>query len=144
MTERTTNEGGNPQEGAATTVAERTRRKFLAAAAVATGGLLTGTASADTGREIVDDGYGHRYADGDYGSSTVTDSAFAAFQTDDWTEGCELTVKRHSDAVKLGFDTPFPFHFGIDLTREESAALREELRYAEEQIPPQEEENGGQ
>ncbi len=140
MTERNSNEAGAHQERDASHDEEgQTRRTFLGAAAAATGGLLAagvGDAGAD-GREIVDEAGAYRYADGDYGSTTVTDHAFGAFNAESWTKDCGVSVTRHSDAVALNLDMPGPFGFGIELTAEQSAALREELRYAEQQIPPE-------
>lgn len=144
MTERNSNDGGDSQEGAASDGGDgQTRRTFLGAAAAATGGLLvgaTGDVSAETGREIIDDGKGRRYADGDYGAATVVDGAFGAFDAETWNEETRVSVSRYSDGIGVSFHLS-PLTFNVELTPEESAALRKELRYAEKQVVPRREDN---
>lgn len=108
------------------------RRQFLgAAAAVAALGASTSTAAAETTeRGSVVDGPTRRYADYEYGEGAVTEKGAGSFDLSVWMEGISLSVNRCSDAVELTVSLPSG-QLLVDLSAEESAVLREELRRAE-------------
>lgn len=111
---------------------DSTRRQFLgAAAAVATLGASTSTATAEPEDWEADvDGPTRRYGDYEYGERTVTDRGVGTLDMSIYMEGAGVAVNRCSDAVELRVSLPTG-ELLLDLTADESAAFREELRRAE-------------
>lgn len=72
-------------------------------------------------------------AEQDYGSATVTETCFGTVESLYTSDECSIEVERAPGMVDLTI-TMSPFDVGLSLSAEESAALREELRYAEQQV----------
>lgn len=119
---------------------DTSRRQFLgAAAAVAALGASTSTVAAEsTEREIVDDELGRRYEGFDYGYGIATEGAYTSLSLEmlpTTMDNREVGVSRYSDAIGLRVSTPLGT-LNVSLDPEESAALRAQLAYAEQGVPP--------